>query len=224
MTSAEECVRIFADHRESASNVNRHLEELGATVERKQLKVGDYILSERVCVERKTTSDFIGSMMNQRLFRQLEEISGNFDSPVLILEGNPPNLFCSGVHPNAVRGALSSISIDYRIPMLWTQNPKETAAQIYRMAHREQIGKSAEVSVRGAKKPADTGRLQEFIVAGLPSINSRLSARLLERFGSVKGVFTATHGELMEIDKIGEKKAKQILDILNRNYKKPRKK
>jgi ERCC4-type nuclease len=224
MPSAEECVRIFADHRESASNVNRHLEELGAKVECRQLKVGDYILSKRVCVERKTTSDFIGSMMNQRLFRQLEEISSNFDSPVLILEGSPSNLFCNGIHPNAVRGALSSISVDYRIPMLWTQNPRETAAQIYRMAHREQIGKTTEVSVRGAKKPAETGRLQEFIVAGLPSVNSRLSARLLERFGSVKGVFTATHEELVEIDKIGDKKASQILEILDLKYRKPKKK
>ncbi len=224
MTSLGECVRIFADHRESASNVNKHLEELGADVICRQLSVGDYILSERVCVERKTTSDFLGSMMNQRLFRQLEEISSNFDSPVLIMEGSPSNLFCNGIHPNAVRGALSSISIDYRIPMLWTQNPKETAAQIYRMAHREQIGKTTEVSVRGAKKPADTSRLQEFIVAGLPSINSRLSARLLERFGSVRGVFSATHEELMEIDKIGDKKAKQILDIMNMKYRKPRKK
>ncbi len=224
MTSEEECVRIFADHRESASNVNKHLEELGADVVCKQLKVGDYILSKRVCVERKTTSDFLSSMMSQRLFRQLEEISGNFESPILILEGSPSNLFSNGIHPNAIRGALSSISIDYRIPMLWTQNPKETAAQIYRMAHREQVGKSTEVSVRGAKKPADIGRLQEFIVAGLPNVNSRLSARLLERFGSVKGVFTATHEELKGIDKIGDKKASQILEILDLKYKKQKKK
>lgn len=222
MTSGEG-VRVFADHRESASNVSRHLEELGALVECIQLKVGDYIISDSVCVERKTTPDFIGSMLNQRIFKQLDEMTCNFEKPVLIIEGSPSNLFCNGIHPNAVRGALSSISLDYRIPMLWTQNPKETAAQIYRMAHREQVGKSNSVSVRGAKKPADTQRLQEFIVAGLPSVNSKLSSRLLERFGSIKGVFGATKEELMEIDKIGEKKAEQILEILNRKYGKIKK-
>jgi len=221
MTS--ENVKIFADHRESASNVSRHLEELGADVSCKQLKVGDYIISDRVCIERKTCTDFIGSILNQRLFRQMGELTDNFDTPVMIIEGTPSNLFCNGIHPNAVRGVLSSISVDHRIPMIWTQNPKETAAQIYRMAHREQIGKTTGISVRGAKKPESTERLQEFIVAGLPSINSKLSSRLLERFGSVKNVFSATHEELMEIDKIGDKKAKQILDILNKKYKKPKK-
>ena len=212
-------VSIFADHRESVSNVSRHLQDLGAAVHHKQLQVGDYIASERVGIERKTTSDFLTSMTSQKIFRQLEELSGSFECPVLIMEGSPSNLFSNGIHPNAIRGALSSISVDYKIPMVWASNPRETAAQIYRMAFREQVDSDRTVSIRGCKRPVSDARKQEFIVAGLPSINAKMSARLLEHFGSVRAVFSASEKELTEVDMIGKKKAKQIFDILNREYK-----
>ena len=144
MTSAQrplpnDKVIVYADCREAPSQINTYIEELGAVVCCRQLKVGDYIASDRVGIERKTMTDFLGSVMNQRLFRQLNELSANFESPVLILEGNPELLWHeSGMHPNAIRGALASIAVDHSVPIIWTRNPRETAAQIHWIAYREQ--------------------------------------------------------------------------------------
>ena len=210
---------IYADCREAPSHINQHMEDLGATVSCKQLKVGDYIASDKVCIERKTISDFLGSIMNQRLFRQLDELSSNFESPVLIIEGNPELLWHgSSMHPNAIRGALASITVDYRVPIIWTRHSRETAAQVYWIARREQNKKHNGVSIRGEKRPANLPGQQEFVVAGLPSVNSTLSRRLLEHFGSVKKIFNAKPERLMKVDKIGEKKACQIFELLNSRY------
>ncbi len=214
-----EKVLVYADCRETPSQVNNYIEELGALVCLKQLKVGDYIASDRVGIERKTIPDFLGSIMNQRLFKQLGELADNFENPVLILEGNPELLWHeSGMHPNAIRGALASITVDHRVPIIWTRNSRETAAQIHWIAYREQRKLGKEVSIRGEKRVMDRARHQEFIVAGLPHINSKLSRRLLERFGSVRKVFMAKTERLMKVEKIGEKKARTIWELINSDY------
>jgi Fanconi anemia group M protein len=212
-------VMVYADCREAPSQVNAYIEENGALVCSNQLKVGDYIASDRVGIERKTVSDFIGSIMDQRLFKQLDELAESFECPVLIIEGNPEMLWHeTGMHPNAIRGALASITIDHRVPIIWTRNARETAAQIYWIAFREQKKSGNGVSIRGQKMPVDRSRRQEYIVAGLPNVSTTLSRRLLEHFGSVRSVFTAKPENLMKIDKIGDKKARQIWELINSDY------
>jgi len=213
-------VVVFADTREACSNVTRHLKKFNIDVREKRLDVGDYVISYRVCIERKTIQDFLQSVTDQRIFRQLENLSDSYEKPVLLMEGNPELLFMERyIHENAIRGALSSIAIDYSIPIIWTYNSRESAAQIYWMAYREQFGEKRGVQIRSNKKPDSLSRQQEFIVAGLPFVSSTLSKRLLKRFGSVRGVFTAKQEKIMKVDKIGEKKARRIWEVINARYK-----
>ena len=112
-------VMVFADHREAASNVTRHLRGYDIQLVEKQLQVGDYIVSDRVGIERKEIRDFLGSIIDQRLFRQMEELRESFENPVLILEGNPELLFMErNMHANTIRGVLSSIAIDHKVPII----------------------------------------------------------------------------------------------------------
>jgi len=215
-----EKVLILADHREIASNVTRHLKEHDADIRETQLKVGDYILSERVAVERKSIPDFLQSVIDQRLFKQMEELACSYEKPVLILEGNPESMFLErNIHANTVRGVLSSIAIDYRIPIIWTHNSKETAAQIYWMAHREQVKEKKELQIRCSKRNHTLSGKQEFLVAGLPNVSNVLSRRLLRHFGTVRDVYNSTQQELMKVEGVGKKKAKIIWDLINSEYK-----
>ena len=213
-------VTVFADHRENNS-VPSHIRELGAEVILKQLEVADYICSDRVAVEKKTVPDFLQSIVNQRIFKQAGEISNSFERPLFLLEGNPEMLFYErNLHPNTVRGVLSSIAIDYKIPIIWTANPKESANMIYWIAKREQLIDSKGIQIRAKVKIESLQDQQEFMVAGLPSVSNVLSKRLLEQFGSVKKVFSAKPNKLQKIEGIGEEKAKKIWDVLNAEYKK----
>jgi ERCC4-type nuclease len=212
-------VSIIADHRERASRTCQWLKSFNAQIIEKQLPVGDYIVSDKVGIERKTVEDFLSSILDQRLFRQLEDLSATFERPLLILEGDQGLLFSArNLHPNAIHGALSSIAIDYGVPMIWTSTPRDTAAQIYWTGYREQVKKGDGVSARVCKKGRDTAKLQEFLVSGLPGINTALSRRLLSHFGSAREVFWASEKELRHVEGIGKGRAHEIWCLVNGRY------
>ncbi len=212
-------VVILADNREESSNVTRHLRS-EADVVMRQLDVADYVCSDRLGIERKTVQDFLVSLTDGRLFEQLGRMKEAFERPVLIMEGSPERLFLERtIHQNAIRGAITSITVDKGIPMIWTSNSRETASQIFWMAKREQEEMCRPIQIRSKRKSCTPEQQQEFLVAGLPYINSVLSKRLLEEFKTVKGVFSAAPEELMRIEKIGKSKAKSIHSLLNRKYR-----
>ena len=82
-------VRIIMDERERASNVRHMLEEKGAEVKQVVLNVGDFILSDRIVVERKTRADFESSIIDGRLFTQLPAMAANYVLPPYILKDPP---------------------------------------------------------------------------------------------------------------------------------------
>jgi Fanconi anemia group M protein len=58
----------------------------------------------------------------------------------------------------------------------------------------------------------------EFIVSGIPDVNTKIAERLLEEFETVREVFTATEDELQEVEGIGQKTADKIVDYVTRTY------
>ncbi len=209
-------ITAIADNREPA-DICKLLESYGARVIMRKLEVGDYILSDRVAVERKTTEDFLNSIKDGRLFEQLTELNKNFDSPILILEGN--GLFLrSKMHPNAIRGVIASIVTNYKIPILPSTGAEETAAQMFWIAKREQEDEKKSISIRGKKKNETVKEKQAYILTGLPGVSDVTADRLLRHFGSPIKVFNASVEDLIEVDGVGEKTAKTIKSILESEH------
>ncbi|MFH1978228.1 MAG: ERCC4 domain-containing protein [Candidatus Aenigmatarchaeota archaeon] len=206
---------IYVDTRER-STVLGYLEEK-AEVKKIKLDTGDFLCSDRVVCERKTTADFLSSISDQRIFKQLEKLV-EYQKPVIILEGNQDVLFSNGMHPNTIRGVLSSIAIDYSIPIIWTRSAKETAEQVYWMANREQLIEKREIQIRPNRKTTSLTQEQEFLVAGLPGISNTMSKRLLTHFKTPKKLFSAKIDDLIKVDKIGKKKAEKIKEVIDSKY------
>ena len=57
-----------------------------------------------------------------------------------------------------------------------------------------------------------------FIVEGLPGVSAKLARRLLEHFGSVGAVFSASAEELRGVEGIGEKTAERIREAIEAGY------
>lgn len=213
-------VLIFIDKRELASGIKDYFSQFECVLQDKMLVSGDYILSDRIAVERKTTGDFVKSIIDRRLFEQLKNMKENFEKPLLIIEGE--DLYGT-LHPNAIRGALASITFDYEVPIIWTKTLAETAGMIYWIARKEQIDHRREVPLRGTKKAQTPEQEQEYLIHGLPGISIVRARSLLEHFKTPEDLFNASEKELKKAPNIGPKTAKLIRKILERKYK-PKKK
>lgn len=212
----KEKVIIFSDSHEKSIIDSLKKEDIETRM--KQLKVGDFIISERCGVERKTTADFLSSIVDGRLFKQAEELADNFESPILILEGK--DLYSiRKIHPNAVKGAMASIMIDYHIPIIRTKSSLETAKVLASLARREQLGVKKDIAIRGEKKMKTLADMQEFIISGFPNINVKLSRRILNEFKTIKGFINANDEQLRKVEGIGREKAKKIKEIVDKEYK-----
>ena len=209
---------IFADSREGNSRVLRELDKLNVEIKTMSLPVADYQLSDEVGIERKSTKDFISSIIDKRLYKQARELVENFRKPVIILEGE--DLYSSLIHPNAIRGALASLAVDFSIPVIPTRSEEDTAAMLTRIAIREQLKDRSEIQVRTEKKPLTLYEQQLYIIESLPNVGPVTAKKLLEEFGSVKNVINASEGELKKVEGIGDKIAKRIVDVLGSNFRK----
>jgi Fanconi anemia group M protein len=209
---------IYADSREGNSKVLRELDKLDAFMEVKALPVADYQVSGEVGIERKTTKDFVGSIIDKRLYKQAKELVENFRKPVIILEGD--DLYSSLLNPNAIRGALASIAVDFGIPIIPTRSEDDTAAMIFRLAVREQMHEKSPIQARTEKKPLTLYEQQLYIVESLPNIGPVTAKKMLNEFGSVKNIINASQGELKSVEGIGDKIAKSIIDVVSSGFRK----
>ncbi|MBN2067066.1 MAG: DEAD/DEAH box helicase, partial [Candidatus Diapherotrites archaeon] len=210
---------VYADSREQDSPVIGLLRELECEVALKQLEVGDYIPSKDIAIERKTVSDFLNSIVDGRLSQQLMGLAETYERPLVIVEGNREELFTSrNIHRNAIIGMLTSIALNYRVPLLFTDGARETAHYIHVIAKREQMGKGADLRLRIGRKGLSEQEQQRFIVESLPLVGPMTAKKLLQHFGSVKAIFNAGEKEMQEVEKMGKEKARKIKKVLEAEW------
>ncbi len=211
-------LQVFADYREKASGVIKELIDMGASINMRTLDVGDYMLSPRVGIEYKKVPDFVDSIIDGRLLEQIKNLKNSFDRPMIIIEGAEDIYGLRKIAPNAIRGMLATIMISYGIPVIQTKTPKETASLMAVVAKREQDPDFRDYNPHGSKKPLTTKELQEYIVSALPGVGPTLAKPLLKEFSSIKKIVNASEEELRKVDRIGEKKAKEIQKLLTEEY------
>lgn len=210
-------IKVIVDHREGSSQLVKELSLMNVKLEFKTLEVADYIVSDRVAIERKEIKDFIDSIKDGRLFKQLKELAQAYPKPILLIEGE--NLFMAGgISPNAIRGALASIITDFSIPILWSKDPKDSALLIYSIASREQQELKREPVIRSEKAPLLTHEIQEYIIAGIPFVDRKRAITLLTHFKTIQNIFNATEEEIAKLPGFGKKIASKIRKISTVKY------
>jgi Fanconi anemia group M protein len=210
-------IAIIVDNREYRSRVVKRLSDLGVKVNPKQLKVGDYIVSPRIGVERKSIDDFLESMIDGKLFKQAMELRNTFARPLLIIEGE--NLFTRrNISESAIFGGIVSLIVDYGLPIINTKDYRETARILQLTARREQERERREIAMRGRKRAMLPHERQRFIIEGLPNISSTLAKRLLKHFKTIRNLANATEEELFRVPGVGRVTAREILEIFTKPY------
>jgi Fanconi anemia group M protein len=206
-------VHIVIDKRESEL-FGDALSALGANVEWKQLDLGDFLCSDRTVVERKASHDFEASIVDRRLFNQLRNMKEHYPNAIVIVEGKEP---AGMVSRPALLGAYASMVTDFGAGVFFTKDMNETAELVFAIAKHEQYGVK-EISMFAKRKALTLSQSQEAIVEMFPMVGPKMAKKLLLHFGDLENLMTASKEELMEVEGLGEKKAKVIRKTIENEY------
>jgi DNA excision repair protein ERCC-4 len=178
-----------------------------------RLAVGDYLIDGGIVVERKTHVDFATSLVDGRLFPQAAALAGSPHRPVVLVEGpKPPQM--PDVHPHALKGAIVSLAVMWRLPVIHARDPEDSLRILQFLA--QQLARSGPAILqRYDRKPKRLASRKLYVLQGLPGVGPALANRLLLQFGSVEGVITADQSLLVQVRGIGPKKAQRIRNVVS---------
>lgn len=218
MTEIPRKPTIIVDSRELGSATTRELSKYDIAITPETLSIGDFIISDRTAVERKTVEDFVASIIDGRLFEQVSNLKSAYEMPILLIEGESFQT-SRNIAPEAVMGAVASVIVDFGVPVVWTRSPSESALLLLSIARREQSKGERRPRIRMERKPESLAREQEFVIAGLPLVDTVLARRLLRAFGTIEKVFLASEQELQNVEGIGRKISDRIRKLLTAPYR-----
>lgn len=210
-------MKVIVDSREPKW-ISKALKRYGLDVRIEALDFGD-VMNDKVIIERKTMSDLWSSISDGRLTKQskfmvkLAESEGKI--PYFIIHGyleREPHLDFNRVM-NAVYGAIASLSYRSGAQVIYTEDGDMAVYIMVKVLKGVNEGKIAMPwIIRHNDK-----RVQALV--NLFGIAPSLARALLFHFNSVKRVLGASKEELMMVNGIGERKAKRIWNIINKEWR-----
>jgi DNA excision repair protein ERCC-4 len=178
-----------------------------------RLDVGDYCIDGGVVIERKTYADFATSLTDGRLFPQAAALARSPHRPIFLLEGPKPAKM-PNVHTNSLKGAVVSLAVMWRLPVLHARDPEDSLRILRLLAHQMRNADPA-ILQRYDRKPKRLASRKLFMLQGLPGVGPALANRLLVHFGSVERVIGAEEAKLIEVRGIGVRKAQRIRKLVS---------
>ncbi len=204
-------ITIIADNREKSSGIPQMLISRNIKTKMFQLIAGDYVINDSIVIERKTKTDFIQSIINGRLFKQCEGMKKTGLIPLIIVEGNPFQT-AHNIKPEAIKGALLSISLSWQIPVIRSSG-KEDTVELMIMAARQHFNPPQFIFKRGINSRKKQNQ-KHFFIQNLPCIGPQLAYNLLAHFKTIENIILADVIDLTEVEGIGKKKAATLFNFI----------
>ena len=195
---------IAVDVREFRSSLPSILHQGGMRLAPVTLTVGDFVLSNVHCVERKSISDLFGSFASGRLFTQAAAMSKHYKVPCLLIEFNPEKTFClqnnneigTDIRLDSITSKLSLLVMHVpKLRILWSRSPHETLKifKALKANHEEvdvskavEIGSSSDpLELEGYKNNEDDNDLAHEMLLRLPGVNIMNAKKIMKECNSI---------------------------------------
>ena len=106
-----------------------------------------------------------------------------------------------------------SIATEFKIPIIYTENEKDTANFLILVAKRYEKSKTQN-TIRQTKTLKTPEEQKQFILEGFPGIGPVVAKTLLKKYKTLNNIFKTTKEELKEIEKFDKNKIEKFLSLL----------
>ena len=220
--------RIVVDGREKSSGIPDLLRKAGAVIDFAQLKVGDYVVSPEIAVERKTVRDLLSSIYDGRLFLQCSDLVKHYQKPLIVVQGNLAELveIPEGAEDKDIKklaermpltyDALATVVTEFRIPIIHTPSADQTVQFLVTLVNKSlREGKATGPLLRKIKKENPIKIQQLSVLSSVPGVGEKLAVRMLEKFHTPNRALNASVAELATIPGFGPARAVRVRKILD---------
>ncbi len=219
-------VDIVVDSREY-SKQKQYIESLrvkGFKIAVMKLEVGDYYLlapedKKPVLVERKSITDFLNSIRDNRIWEQTRLLKKAAEEenaiPIIVLEGslNIIKRFTKWNITSVLR-IMDELLTSYDVKILPVPNKEATFQWL--AAKARSLGSTNRKRIfrlRVEKKPLTLNDRILYVAESI--VGPTIARRLLRHFKTLRNIANASINELMKVEGVGEKRAKEIYSIFN---------
>jgi len=206
---------IIVDTRED-NLLKKKLLEKNFKIVSKNLEIGDIVINKDIGIERKTSKDFVNSIIDNRLFNQISNLSTFFKKPLLILEETENIYSIRNIPKKSIDSIIVTLLVDFRVPIIFTKSIDETV-EILNLIY-EKYNKSSSIKLPKKKLGSENEEL-EFFISNIPGINLKSSKMLLNNFKNIKNIVNSSKEDIELIDGFGKKKSESLINFFNREYK-----
>lgn len=216
---------IAVDVREFRSALPSILHQGGMRLAPVTLTVGDFILSNVHCVERKSVSDLFGSFASGRLYTQVEAMVKHYKVPCLLIEFDPAKSFSlqnaselgSEIRTDSICSKIALLTMHFpQLRILWSRTPHETL-RIFRELKKNhdevdvdkaiEVGRneSEEVLLSGGNRDGEDDDDDEInetardMLLRLPGMNVTAARRIMEHCNSLAELSQMSRDDLRSL-------------------------
>ena len=223
-------MKLQIDNRESNTRINSACQYFNEyDIEVGSYPVGDYIFDDKICFEYKTANDIVSSIMDRRVFRQVERMK-QYPFSFVIVVGNVADVINernsnywnrkNQIKQFTVRnylGALARLQIESKVIHVDNNNQAWT---IMEFLSKKLLDDNP--NIRGVDRPKAT--LSDPIATFLSCIYINDSQRLgiktaimireYLHLESLNDLLQVTYEDLVKVKGVGSKTARRIMDVL----------
>lgn len=229
--------RVIVDVREFNSSLPNLLYRIGTKVIPCMLTVGDYILTPKVCVERKAVPDLIQSFKSGRLYNQCEQMFRHYEIPVLLIEfdedksfsfepfnesrnrsNGPTTSYSQKFLQDDIQNKLTMLLVSYpKLKIIWSSSPYQTAQIFLELKAGEQAPDVSLAVNKGLNSDEEPSLYNEGAIDLLqliPGINSSNYLSIMNRVNSIEEMVKLTREEFKQL--LGEENGQRVYSFINR--------
>ena len=226
---------LIIDDREK-STFSKIIEEkaakMGVLTERKRLEVGDYVIGD-VCFEIKSSQDFLQSVLNKRIWNQIDNMDRNYQRNFVVIHGtvlDAVDKFMthstgggSDYRSKSIwlkskfMGAVGRIRLDYDVDVIWKDSEASVIDEVITII-KMSPNKRAVIEPTIIKK-ITTEDVRVDMLTTIKGVSEKKARDLLKEHGCIMEIGDSNLKELMIVKGIGNTVADRINNVLNSQMK-----